>query len=252
MPVKKRMTVPILGVLTLLILLEAAFPVEGASVGSVGLFDDFARFLCSPYISGLLVAIGLSCVILELMTTGFGAFGVISLCSFFLYFSAHLICDRFSWIALLLFGLGMLFLMLEAFVLTGFGASGVLGILAVFGSMILFSSSVTAGLLSVLITAVMMILILVVSFRFMKKRNLIQKFILKDRTDTESGYISPNMDNEIYLGREGYTLTPLRPAGSMKIDEDRVDVVSEGDFVDVGVKVRVVGVDGTRVIVRVV
>ena len=84
----------------------------------------------------------------------------------------------------------------------------------------------------------------------MKKKNLIQRFILSDRTDTESGYTSPNIDNEIYIGREGYTLTPLRPAGSVKIDEERVDVVSEGDFVDVGVKVKVIGVDGTRIIVR--
>ena len=158
--------------------------------------------------------------------------------------------DQFSWLALILFALGMLFLMLEAFVMTGFAITGILGIIAIFGSMILLSSSVVAGVISVVVTVVVMTLILVVSFQYMKKKNLIQRFILKDRTDTESGYTSPNMDNEIYMGREGYTLTPLRPAGSMKIDEERVDVVSEGDFVESGVKVRVVGIDGTRIIVR--
>lgn len=246
-----KKTLPVL-ILTALMLLEASSSVAAVSVRSVGFFDNFVRILCDPYVSGILIAIGLSCVVIELATTGFGIFGVVALCSFFLYFASHILYDQFSWLALILFTLGMLFLMLEAFVLTGFGVSGIFGVFAVFGSMILLSSSVTAGLISVLITAVMMTLILVVSFRFMKKKNLIQKFILKDRTDTESGYTSPNMDNEIYMDREGYTLTPLRPAGSMKIGDDRVDVVSEGDFVDVGVKVRVVGVDGTRVIVRVV
>jgi membrane-bound serine protease (ClpP class) len=134
--------------------------------------------------------------------------------------------------------------------MSGFGISAVLGIIAVFGGMILLSSSVTAGVISVLVTVVVMTLILVVSFKFMKKKNLIQRFILKDRTDTESGYTSPNMDNEIYMDREGYTLTPLRPAGSIKVGDERIDVVSEGDFVDAGVKVRVVGIDGTRIIVR--
>jgi membrane-bound serine protease (ClpP class) len=58
------------------------------------------------------------------------------------------------------------------------------------------------------------------------------------------------MDNEKYLGREGRTLTQLYPAGAMKLDGGRIDVVSEGDFIDAGVLVRVIGLDGTRIIVR--
>lgn len=85
-----------------------------------------------------------------------------------------------------------------------------------------------------------------------KNEGIIQRLVLKHRTDSESGYTAPNMDNEKYLGREGYTLTALRPAGDMKIDGNRVDVVSEGDFIARGVKVRVIGIDGTRNIVRVV
>ncbi|MBQ1251723.1 MAG: hypothetical protein IIY02_02280 [Firmicutes bacterium] len=237
-------------VLGLVLLLLSSSRVLAVTESGPGIFHDFAWFICNPWVSGLLIAIGLSCIIIEIATSGFGIFGVIGLFTFFLYFAGHIMFDRFSWIALILFALGMLFLMLEAFVLTGFGFSGILGIFAIFGAMILLSSSVTAGLISVLVTIVAMTILLVVSFKYMKKKNLIQRFILSDRTDTESGYTSPNIDNEIYIGREGYTLTPLRPAGSVKIDEERVDVVSEGDFVDVGVKVKVIGVDGTRIIVR--
>ncbi len=84
----------------------------------------------------------------------------------------------------------------------------------------------------------------------MSKKKIINRLVLKDRTDTDSGYISPNMDNRKYLGVEGVTLTKLRPAGEMRIGEERVDVISEGDFIDEGVRVRVIGIDGTRNIVR--
>lgn len=132
--------------------------------------DHFAWFICSPLVSGILIAVGLSCVMIEVMTSGFGVFGIIGLLSFFLYFAGHMMFDRFSWIALILFSLGMLFLMLEAFVLTGFGVSGAVGIFAVFGSVFLLSSSVADGVLTILVTLVLMTLILVVSFRVMKKK----------------------------------------------------------------------------------
>ena len=244
-----KKTLPSL-ILSFVILLLSSSSVLAATQTGPGFFHDFAWFICNPYVSGILIAIALSCVIIEIVTTGFGVFGVLGIFTFFLYFAVHIMFDRFSWLALILFALGILFLMLEAFVMSGFGISAVLGIIAVFGGMILLSSSVATGVISVLVTAVAMTLILVVSFKFMKKKNLIQRFILKDRTDTESGYTSPNMDNEIYMDREGYTLTPLRPAGSIKVGDERIDVVSEGDFVDAGVKVRVIGIDGTRIIVR--
>ena len=227
-------------------------PVLAVTETDPGFFDHFAWLICTPWVSGLLIALGLSCVVIEVMTSGFGFFGIMGMVSFFLYFAGHMMFDRFSWIALVLFAVGMLLLMLEAFVLTGFGVSGLAGIIAIFAGVFLLSSSVLNGVLTLLVTVVLMIFILVVSFRFMKKKKIIHRFVLKDRTDTESGYTSPNMDNEKYLGKEGITISPLRPAGGVRIDGDRVDVVSEGEFIDAGVKVRVIGIDGTRILVRAV
>lgn len=240
------------GLWMMILILLASSPVVAVTEDSPDILNHFAWFICSPLGSGLLIAIGLSCIVIEVMTSGFGIFGIIGMVSFFLYFAGHMMFDQFSWIALILFAVGMLLLMLEAFVLTGFGVSGLAGIVAIFAGVFLLSSSVFNGALTLLITVVLMILILVVSFRFMKKKKIIHRFVLKDRTDTESGYTSPNMDNEKYLGMEGMTISPLRPAGGMRINGDRVDVVSEGDFIDAGVKVRVIGIDGTRILVRAV
>ncbi|MEG2639365.1 MAG: NfeD family protein, partial [Clostridiales bacterium] len=88
------------------------------------------------------------------------------------------------------------------------------------------------------------------SMKNKKTRGIWKKFILHDKTDNESGYTSPNMDNMLYMGKEGVSLTPLRPAGEVDIEGNRVDVVTEGDFIEVGVKVLVTALDGTRIIVK--
>ncbi|HMM05394.1 MAG TPA: NfeD family protein [Clostridiales bacterium] len=242
---------PLIFPLSLLLLLLLTTPLLAATTAaSGGALVSFAEAVRLPVVSGLLFAIGLSFILIELMAPGFGFFGIAGLSAFFLYFAAHLLANSHGWLALIIFGIGMLFIMLEALVVTGFAFSGIFGLLAVLGSVIMLAPSLAEGALTASISVVFTILIMVVSIHFMKKKSFIRRFVLSDRTDTQSGYTPPNMDNEKYLGREGYTLTQLRPAGTMKIDGGRVDVVSDGGYVDAGVKVRVVGLDGTRILVR--
>ncbi|MGM9567940.1 MAG: hypothetical protein ACI3W6_07170, partial [Clostridia bacterium] len=108
------------GILLMIFCLTVSSPVMAVTEAEPGFLDHFAWFICTPWVSGLLIAIGLSCVVVEVMTSGFGIFGIMGMVSFFLYFAGHMMFGRFSWIALILFGAGMLLLMLEAFVLTGF------------------------------------------------------------------------------------------------------------------------------------
>lgn len=57
-------------------------------------------------------------------------------------------------------------------------------------------------------------------------------------------------DYSRYLNKEGIVLTELRPSGSVKIDNDILDVVSEGSYINKGEKIRVVKIEGIRIIVR--
>ena len=52
------------------------------------------------------------------------------------------------------------------------------------------------------------------------------------------------------VGKEGHALTPLRPAGTAQVGEARLDVVTEGKFVDAGQPVKVLRVDGNIVVVE--
>ena len=75
------------------------------------------------------------------------------------------------------------------------------------------------------------------------------KIILRDTENNAAGYHS-NKDMEIFLGKEGVTTTVLRPTGMAEFDGVRLNVVSEGELVQSGVKVRIVSVEGSRVLVR--
>jgi membrane-bound serine protease (ClpP class) len=65
----------------------------------------------------------------------------------------------------------------------------------------------------------------------------------------ESGYVSAESDLKL-LGQEGVAMTALRPAGSARIGEERIDVVSDGTFLEEGTRIVVVEVKGSRVVVE--
>ena len=67
----------------------------------------------------------------------------------------------------------------------------------------------------------------------------------------ELGFAASRRRDDL-LGLEGVTLTALRPAGTARFGEERLDVVSAGDWVDAGAPVRIVGADGYRHVVEVV
>jgi membrane-bound serine protease (ClpP class) len=60
----------------------------------------------------------------------------------------------------------------------------------------------------------------------------------------------PRSKYELYLNKTGVTVTALRPSGTAIIDEKRVDVISEGGFIPADTNVKVVDVQGNKIIVR--
>jgi membrane-bound serine protease (ClpP class) len=67
---------------------------------------------------------------------------------------------------------------------------------------------------------------------------------------TEAGYSGAQMEHKALLGKEGVALTKLRPSGTARIEDRKVDVVSEGEIIEVDTRVRVIEVKGNRVVVR--
>ena len=69
---------------------------------------------------------------------------------------------------------------------------------------------------------------------------------------TQKGYTGVQAGLKPLLGREGVAITHLRPAGMARFDGKKVDVVSEGEMIERDSRIKVVEVEGNRVVVRVV
>jgi membrane-bound serine protease (ClpP class) len=82
-----------------------------------------------------------------------------------------------------------------------------------------------------------------------KKIVLFNRMILFDSAKKEDGYVS-NVNRTDLLGKEGIALTVLRPSGTAVFNNERIDVVSEGGFIDQNAKITVIKVEGVRIVVR--
>ena len=146
-------------------------------------------------------------------------------------------------------GLGLL--VLEMF-MPGFGVPGVSGIV------LLLAGAVLVGIKYGLLAAVGLIVIIVALVAIMLSvalksaadgRLSKSKLILHESESSREGFLSSG-DMSVFLGREGETRTALRPSGIAEFDGVRLNVVSDGMFIAQGVRVKIVRVDGNRILVH--
>ena len=124
-----------------------------------------------------------------------------------------------------------------------------IGVVAIFYSLILAMGGDINAIYMMAISLVIAIIIFAIIIKKLPSSKLWKKIILTNTSSTEQGYVS-SVDYSQYLNKEGIVLTELRPSGSVEIDGVPVDVVSEGKFISKGEKVRVVKIEGMRIIVR--
>jgi membrane-bound serine protease (ClpP class) len=213
--------------------------------------ERLARTITSPSIAPLLLLVGFVGLTMELLIPGFGIAGIIGVSCLGLFFGGHMLAGLAGWEALLAFTVGVILLFVEAFVTPGFGVAGVSGLLLLFAGIYFTSGDLVTAARTIMISFFGAILVTALLFRFTRKSPAWNRIILGHKLNRESGYISTNelMDLE---GKTGISLTMLRPAGIAEIEGNRVDVVSEGGFVPVGQMIKVVKVEGSRIIVQTV
>lgn len=223
---------------------------ENAEIVSVeeSFLVKLARFITNPIIVPILLSIGSLGLIVELYSPGFGIPGFMGLSALLLFFYGHMIVGLAGFEALLLFVFGVILLIAELFL--PFGISGILGGIAILGSLYLSGADVTQISISILIALAVAITGMVIIMKFFgKKLRLFNKIVLTDSTSTERGYVSSVERSEL-LGQVADTLTPLRPSGTIVIGDERLDAVSEGNFIDRNKKVVIRKVEGSRIVVR--
>lgn len=210
--------------------------------------EKVARFITHPVVVPILLSIGSIGLVVELYSPGFGVAGFMGLTSLFLFFYGHLVAGLAGMESIILFVLGIILVIAEFFVPGGI--MGALGFASMITSLYLASGDfvhMTISLLTALAASIIVSILLVKVFG--KRMNIFKKLILRDSTNTESGYVSNKSRSEL-LGLEGVAFTTLRPSGTAIIADERLDVVTEGSFISQGQRVKVVKVEGSRIVVR--
>lgn len=214
----------------------------------VSFAEKVARFITHPVVIPILLSIGSLGLIVELYSPGFGIPGFMGLSALLLFFYGHLVAGLAGMETILLFAAGIILIILEIF-LPG-GIAGIAGLIAIVASLFLASGSFKVMAVSILIATAVSIAASILLTRVLGKRmKFFKKLILTDSTSTESGYVS-NESRRDLIGKTGVTFTPLRPSGTVIIGDERLDVVSEGSFTAKDKKVKVVKVEGSRIVVR--
>ncbi|WP_341299809.1 nodulation protein NfeD [Lysinibacillus sp. FSL H8-0500] len=210
--------------------------------------EKLARFITNPIIVPILLSVASLGLVMELYSPGFGVPGTMGLSALGLFFFGHMVAGFAGYETLLLFIIGLALIIAEFFVPGGI--VGILGGVFIVLSLILAGANMMQMVTAIFIALVIAMIGMVILMKFFgKKLHVLNKLVLMDATTTEEGYVS-NVNRTELLGQVGKTLTPLRPSGTMVFGNERIDVVSEGGYIDAHKHVEIVKVEGSRIVVR--
>ncbi len=214
----------------------------------IGWVEKIAGWLSDPLVKSALIGIIFLAAMTEIKTAGTGVAALFGIVATALFFGTQWMVGAATWIEVLIFLVGLVLLAVE-FVIPGFGVFGITGIACILFSLFMALGG-GIGALNIMaggtIAATVIFLILL---RYLPSSKLWQRLVLNDSLQTDRGYTSSD-DLRLVNGQEGVVLTLLRPAGTVEIGGRIFDVVSEGRFIEPGIRVQVISVNGNRIVVR--
>ncbi|MBX9790354.1 MAG: hypothetical protein K2Y37_15660 [Pirellulales bacterium] len=231
-----------------------------------GWVDSLIAVLSSDSVGWLLLLLGAGGLYIEAQSPGIG-FGIfLSGVCFLLFFWAHWLGGTADWLEILLFLAGVACVLIEVFLLPGFGIFGFGGGLLIVASLVLASQTFVLprddyevsqlmhsfGVLSGAVVGFVGAAIFV--RRFLPSTPGLRHMILEPPSPEELAEVERRealVTFDHLLGQRGKTITPLIPAGKVRFGQQLVDVLAEEGFIPPGTQVRVVEVRGPRVIVRI-
>jgi membrane-bound serine protease (ClpP class) len=240
--------------------------------------EEMVRWLNSPAVMAVLVMIAMLGVYIEFNTPGLGLPGLAAVTCFVIIIGSKYLVGMANWVEVALFAVGILLLLVEVFVLPGFGVAGFSGIACIlaglFGMLVknqpdefpwpqgaIAWSDFTSGIVALCVG--------VVGFAILAW--LITKYLPKTENEFLSGlFLVPaaggqgsaarlsmtkppgSKTRSVKIGDAGQVVLTLRPTGKARFGDAMVDVVAEAEFLDKGAKVEIIEIHGNRVVVKAV
>ena len=227
-----------------------------------GAQETVARFLTGTTVSGLLLMLGLAGLFIEIRTPGVGVPGVIGVVCLALFFWGHHIAGISGWFTIFLFSVGVLLLLLEIFVIPGFGIAGISGIICILASLVLtmvqwegremtgVMHAILGPLATVTVAFVGALVLLWVTAKFLPAAPIVSRVFLPKTMAHDEGYTSRDeAELKKWDGARGVARTTLRPAGKAVIKGVPVDVVTGGEWLQSGTAIKVVNTSYNRIVV---
>ena len=232
--------------------------------------DSLVTILTDPFVSWLLLFVGLFMLVLELKLPGIGLPAITSSLAFLLFFWSHYLSGTADQLEIILFLVGMICLALELFVFPGFGVFGMSGVLLILSSVVMASHTfiwpsqeyeyreMGYTLLQVTVAMIAVGGGAAVLARYFPSLPLFNRLVLKPEPWIGVGEPDPSTKPTIdgydslafLIGETGRTTTVLRPSGKARFGEMLLDVTADGFYIEADSLIEVIDVQGARVIVK--
>ena len=236
--------------------------------------EEMVRWLNSPGVMAVLVLLALLGVYIEFNTPGLGLPGLVAVICFAIIIGSKYLVGLANWVEVAIFILGILLLLIEFFVLPGFGIAGFAGIICIFAGIFgmliknppdrlpwpqdaMAWNEFAWGVISLALGFAGFIIVVGLLSKYLPELKFLSGLSLAPTIPKQGGEMQVSMTtppesktSTLCVRDTGEVVSKLRPTGKAKFGEAIVDVVAEGDFLDKGTMVEIIEIHGNRVVVK--
>lgn len=199
------------------------------------------------WIGFIITGFGTLFLIGEMLVNMRGFFGLMGLGFITVYFAVYLETGSFI-IMLIVYLIGLLLIIIDGKIIND-GTLATIGLACMLTAVVLTAPNLYAGMyavIGVLLGGFSSLFFL----KVFKRRDMWSKLTLVDQLTKEAGYNSMNEEYEQLLNEEGKTVSNLRPVGTVQIKNKNYSAISNGQWIPENTHIKVVDVDGTRILVE--
>lgn len=210
----------------------------------------------------LWLIVGVAGIYIEFKTPGFGLPGIVGISAFALYFLGSYIAGLSGLEWPLLFLLGLILVALELFVFPGTVALGLAGGALMLVTLVMATVDHYPGmpamptmpqlrepLMGLLYAAIGSVAVILVLARFLPKTSFYGVLVTKSASAVETPKLQAAVQAQ-QVGREGVALSVLRPGGKAQFGNEILDVMTQGELIEKGARVRIISHSGREAIVE--
>lgn len=225
--------------------------------------ETFIQFLMLPAVSSILVIMIFGGLFFELKSPGLGFPGLVALVGAALFFAPHYLHGLVGAWEILGFGLALILIAMEIFVVPGFGVTGISGIILLVLSLtmsFLHNKDLDFSMVTwedfafaIFMVAIALASSLVGIFALAKyvfKSKWTHPYVSTATFSKEDGYTAFSDDFSMLVGKKGTATTDLRPSGFIEIKGKKYDAEAQTEYISVNDEVQVVKVDTYSLIVK--